>query len=150
VRFPDLSTLLAGGAVPESLRAAALQAINDELAPLRPAENGSSAEGGEQAPPRISEDLLQAAVKLHEWVITQTVVEPELTADMLPLLPAEDLEMIAAIAKRERDTDALGVRLGVDPLSRWRTFREIHECPEGCEACEAARSVFSGYELDAM
>jgi hypothetical protein len=145
VRIPDLATLLAGDAVPEHLRVVAFQKISDELSEAL-IEKGE----GENAQPRISQEVMNAAVELHRWVVIQSVVEPKLTVETLELVPAEDIEFLAEIATRERDTDALGVHLGVAPLSRFDTFRHFHKCAEDCSACQEVRAVFSTYRTSEL
>ena len=51
------------------------------------------------------------------------------------LLPA-DYRWAMLVAFGETDTDGEGKRLwGREPISRWKTFREEHECAEDCAGC---------------
>jgi hypothetical protein len=44
--------------------------------------------------------------------------------------------MVSEIVQRLRVTDARGVRIGVEPLDRWASFREAHGCPDqDCPGC---------------
>jgi len=147
VRIPDMSMLMAGDALPEHLRVIAYKMATDDIGVLLKEKEGADGNG---SAPELDPEILKAATELGEWLVLQTVVEPELTPEQVSALPTEDKEMLVSIAKRERDRDAFGVRLGVDPLSRWDTFRHEHECPEGCPACERARQVFSTAELGEM
>src|SRR5262245_15685657 len=140
IRIPDVGMLLKGGAVPEKLRIAALAYISRELTGKVPGLVREEDDGNAI----IDEEILADQMRMHDWIVLQSVVEPQLTEDDLPNIPVEDLVMLTEIANRERDTDALGVRLGVEPLDRWLPFREAHGCPaEGCPACEAARARLS-------
>lgn len=141
IRIPNLGLLLEGDALPQTLRNAALTELVD---PVAAKVARASAEGS--AAPAVSLDEVKELYDLHKWLVVQTVVEPTLTIDDLPDLPQEDLEMLTQIATRERTTDARGVALGVDPLSRWETFREFHRCPEECAPCQKVLDAFSTTE----
>lgn len=140
IRFPSMTDLIKRDAIPDHLRETALSDMARELA---------ADMSGEESLPKLSTEDVVAIQELHEWLVTETVVEPKLTIDDLPELPQEDLEMLTAIASRRRDIDARGIRLGVEPLSRWESFRHFHECDADCEACQSCRNAFSaaGVEL---
>lgn len=139
IRIPNLGLLLEGDALPQSLRNVALQEIVD---PVRE-QVARSQINGDTDRPDITLEQVKELFELHKWLVVQTVVDPVLEMDDLPDLPQEDLEFLTQIATRERTTDAAGRSLGTEPLSRWDTFREKHECAEGCEACQAVVDVFS-------
>lgn len=133
IRIPNLASLVAMDAVPEQLKGAALREIAQELVgSLQAVADGGASEV------KLSEEDVKALYELNEWMLCWSLIEPEITPADLPELPEEDLEMLVQIVSRERDVDARGVRLGVEPLSRLERFRHHHECPPGCEACEAA------------
>lgn len=137
IKLPDLEGMLAGDALPEHLRAVAFKEVADEI-------RGITQQNGEEpASPEINPEIVKKGVELRDWIVVATVVEPQLTMADLPSVPAEDRTMISSLAMRELDTDARGVTLGVAPLSRFRIFREIHECAEDCAACEEVRSALS-------
>lgn len=140
IRIPNLGLLLEGDALPQTLRNAALTELVDPIS----AQVTRAAGGGEK--PAIGIEEVKDLYDLHKWLVVQTVIEPELELDDLPDLPQEDLEMLTQIATRERTTDALGRSLGVEPLSRYETFRTEHKCATGCEACEKVVGVFSTVE----
>jgi aminoglycoside/choline kinase family phosphotransferase len=140
IRIPDLPTLMLAGALPERLRGAALEVLNREV--KREAQVAAALAGGGVDVPDLTEDDLNELTKLRIWLAAEMVVEPEVTeADFQQdgPLPKEDAALLAAIAIRERDTDALGVRLGVAELSAYDRFLLVHECSPGCKACEAKR-----------
>lgn len=59
--------------------------------------------------------------------------------DKIELVPPVDYRWALAIAMGEEDRDGEGRRLwGREPLSRWATFREEHDCPPDCEKCSRA------------
>lgn len=68
-----------------------------------------------------------------EWI---DVDLSALEEDELAEFPEDDLAMVAEIVQRLRTHDAAGVRVGVEPLDRWATFRRLHGCGEDCEGCE--------------
>lgn len=137
IRIPNIGVLLKQDMIPSHLRRVAYDKI------ARDAGLGDSGETDEDAPKVDVAETVNSLYGLAEWLVTQTVVEPQLTVEDLPLLPQEDIDLLMNIALRERDTDARGVRLGVEPLSRWDTFRREHECAEGCEACERTLAQLS-------
>lgn len=149
IRIPNVGLLLEGDALPQRLRQVALQEMLDPIEAR--VARGSISAGGEDepsqdAPAAVTLDEVKQLYDLNNWLVVQTVLEPELTIDDLPDLPAEDLEMLIKIANRERTVDAVGKSLGTDPLSRWETFRVKHGCAEGCEACTEVRLAFSTVE----
>lgn len=142
VRIPDLAAMLAMGQIPEHLRQVALlSAFKEEGDPplaLQKHDDGS---------PVLTDDVAKGFYDLKSHIIVATVVEPALTQAEASEIPVEDRDMLYAIAMRERDTDALGVRLGVEPLSRWATFRGKHGCPPDCPACNEAVGELSTVDL---
>lgn len=136
VRIPDLSLLIANDAVPENLRGAALEELMGTMAAL---QAPAAADGSDPERPRIDKEKIQQLASLHFFLVSEMLVEPALTISELERaeLPNEDLELLVQLATRERDTDALGVVLGVVPLSRFARFRDHHGCDESCEACAA-------------
>lgn len=154
IRIPDLSLLVAVDAVPEQLRMSALTRVMEEIHGAPPAEmvpetNGSPVDLDE------SERTIKEFVHLHIWLVSQMFVEPEYTFDELmpgsPVRPSdENMVLLIQLATRGRDTDAAGVKLGIEPLSRWETFRKHHKCRPACAACVATLSDFSTTGLDSL
>lgn len=154
IRIPDLAMLLAGDAVPDHLRATALELIMAEIRGPQPAAVPAETQLTEPDEQRQQRDLetIKEVSELHLWLIAQMLLEPAYTADELregahTRPPSEDMFFLTQIARRERDTDARGVKLGVDRLSRWERFRHHHGCPEGCEACSLTVQDFSSARL---
>lgn len=147
VKFPDLVSIASGDALPEHLKNAALlelaQSMSGGTAAAVTAETGGAA-----TPGGLSVEQVHGIRELYEWLITETVVEPRITVEDLPRLPSEDKEFLAEIASRQRETDALGVHLGVVPLSRFARFRAAHGCDDRdagapCKACEELQNDVS-------
>ncbi len=151
IRIPNLGQLIKRDMIPQRLQGVALQQILTGAA-LGPdtagAENGASPEEKVEA----QREMVRGLIELTEWLVVEMVVEPKIELDDLPGFPQEDLDMLVSIAQRERDTDALGVRLGVTALSRWEVFRRHHGCEkrevelgagEECPDCQAVRGELS-------
>lgn len=152
IRIPDLALLLAGDAVPERLRVVALSQVMDEIRGFSDDDNTGGAESAveerdEEAEAAKHLEALKRLAELHRWIVSQMLVEPRLTPDELADVvngpPEDDVLLLTAIATRERATDARGVTIGVEPLSRYAGFREVHGCAPDCAACEALRQRFS-------
>jgi hypothetical protein len=143
IRLPDLGALVAGERVPDHLRTAAVQKLLGEINPSA-VDEGETA-GQSQA--KQLEETLPLALQFNDWVVSEMLVDPvmsmqDLAMDSDTRPPEEDMEMLVQIAMRERDRDARGVRLGVEPLSRMERFRHWHKCPPDCPACvEYGREV---------
>jgi hypothetical protein len=106
--IPNQAALLKGGQIPNDLLAIVLkQQKGDEDLTV--------------------EDIKQAA-EFDRFLVTQTVVEPEITEDDLNDLPAEDLTMLVEFATRRRDTDVLGHHLaGLETTDEFKKFRDLEE-----------------------
>lgn len=147
IKIPDLTILLVGDAIPESLRGAALSQVFEDIAKhVAPPAEGD-AEPDEEG--RMA--ALKNLSELQRWLVLQMVQEPALTDADLADIPADDLGMLTLIAIRERDKDARGVTIGVDPLSRWDAFREeLNGVTGGEEIISRLRQRFSTSLLDGV
>lgn len=143
IRIPDLAAMLALGQIPDTLRLAALtQAFREEGDPpltLQKKDDGT---------PLLDQELVKQFYDLRTHIVAASVVDPQVTPEDVAEIPVEDRDMIYAIAMRERYTDARGVTLGVEPLSRWETFRDRHSCPADCPHCAEALRELSTVDLD--
>lgn len=151
IRIPDLALLLSADALPEALRVVALEQLLKAPAPAplvdasdfppdAPTPESEARTPAADAAEKVSK--FAALADLYHFLVSWMLVEPAYTPEELghdsPLRPpAEDMEMLIDIARRDRNTDARGVTIGVEPLKRWATFRRHHECPESCQACAA-------------
>ncbi len=152
IRFPDLSALIRSDTMPEGLRAIALRTAFDDLELTAP--SGEVTGEDEEAKRRAEEEQYKQAkdlVLMLDTLLVEMIVKPKLTLEEVSQIPGEDRDFLLEIAQRQRHTDALGVRLGVAPLSAFREFRELHGCehvePPGCEACAALQQQFSTADL---
>lgn len=143
-RIPDAGALLRADAMPERLRAIVLLELTHK--------DGAAGALAEQIIAGIDdtekladiEKSQQALDQMQRRLLLEMVVDPALAEDDLDDVPVDDRLMLVGIAQRELAYDALGRRVGVEPLDRWDTFREAHHCPaEGCDACEQARRQLS-------
>lgn len=152
VQMPDLSRLIRSDLLPEDLRAAALRRAFDDLevAPPLDPNVGNDPEKMQKA---LEERFAMAKqlVQFLDFLLTEMMVEPKLSMEEVAKIPGEDRDMLIAIAQRERNTDARGVRLGVAPLNAFHEFRELHGCvdrePEGCPSCQTLQQLFSSADL---
>lgn len=134
MKIPDLAALMASEAVPENLRGAALLELAGGLANL---------ERDTQGIPKVSNDVLKGEADLRYWLVEQAVIDPPLTNEQVRDIPSEDRDMIVAIAQRQQDVDALGIKIGLEPVSRYEKWRDAHACGDDCEACQNVVSAFS-------
>lgn len=152
IRIPDLAAMFVDGHVPEELRQVAMSVIAG-VDPMDQTLLQEAKEGGDgPGRPQIDERMLSDYIDLLRLLVSSALVEPEVSYEQIKqgLLPNEDVELLAAIVSRRRDTDAKGVILGVEPLERWATFREEHRCPPGCEACQKVIEAFSTVDVGAV
>jgi hypothetical protein len=145
VRLPDLAILIEGDALPERLRTVAADLWQTGAPTLMGEKDGDGK-------PMLDMDMVKSLAQLRRHLAAMCLVDPPLSADELQTsgIPAEDIDLLASIAMRERDTDARGVKLGVMPLSRFDTFREEHRCPEDCPSCAQVSGRFSTRRADVV
>lgn len=144
-RIPDLPTLMLADAVPEHLRDAAVQVLNQEM--KGQAQMAQALAGVPIDVQEFDYEQITRFAELKTWLAAEMVVEPEVTADDFRaggMMPKEDAALLTAIAARERSTDARGRRLGVVELRELDRFLLEYECSPGCEGCAANRAAVSG------
>ena len=161
IRIPGIATLLEHGDLPEDLLELALLELTTDggaTASLA-AELAASANGArEKALERIASygafqrELVRAAVTAVESESGAWLPVELSAADVADgALPEDDLAMVAEIVQRLRAHDARGVKIGVEPLDRWATFREAHGCSdEGCEGCQKLIDALSSVDVGAV
>ncbi|HWE83055.1 MAG TPA: hypothetical protein VG265_15490 [Gaiellaceae bacterium] len=161
ITIPDVSALMHGEAIPDTLRRAAVQEL------IRPdgvegaiAEKAKASENDPVAEAEVLE-LVKQGLELRRWAGWQCLVTPSLPykadEDTPPetftyaQVPPADRELLSQIAMRERNTDARGVVLGVVTLDVFARFRHHHDCPADCKACEALqREVSTLHPVDVL
>jgi hypothetical protein len=139
IRIPDLSMLLANDAVPEELRTAAIEEINNAYRAA-----SASASGAEYAMPEISVERMRDLAGLNRYLVSESLVDPPLSDEQLASgqIPDEDILMLSQFASRERVYDAKGVKLGIEPIDRYQEWVDAHGCADDCKHCaEAIRAL---------
>lgn len=138
IRPTDLGMHALAGDLPMSLReiTRAQEALEETL------QNPGKVETPEEKKAR------EAGADYFLSLIKMTIVEPDFSrvatlAELMEILIPADTNWLLRVANGQEDRDAEGKRLwGREPLSRWKTFRELHRCPENCEACNELRREF--------
>ena len=132
IRPLNLEQYALSGGLPSQLRALALQGaagINQLFA----GDDGELSAKGESL-----REFLDGIVK--KMVVEPNLHNADLEEDLLPV----DYRWLVNIALGEEDRDGEGRLLwGREPLSRWATFRDEHDCPEDCEGCQRVRDRLS-------
>jgi hypothetical protein len=150
IRIPNLAELIRTQLVPSRLMQTAIrELISPGVVPIK--ASGEAEPGTEAGEASVEWDVdeIGRMLELSEWLVTEMLVEPKLTVEDLrdPARrpPAQDIDMLISIARRDRDWDARGVKIGVFPIDRAATFRRNHGCTADCEACAE-----SGRELSTL
>lgn len=106
IKLPNLPELVKSGEFPNHLVDIAISVATGET--------------------KISKEEVTAQADFYRELVARTVVEPALTPEDVAELPFEDVELLAALATRQRDVDALGHHLaGLEKSEDWRKFRQI-------------------------
>lgn len=157
IRIPGIGTLLERGDLPDDLLEIALLELTSEggataaLAADLVSENGTREKALERLARygEFQRHLVCAAVEAVETApgaFEPLILSPESLLD--GSLPEDDLAMVAEIVQRLRAHDARGVRIGVEPIDRWATFREAHGCSdENCEGCQKLVAALSSVDV---
>jgi hypothetical protein len=152
VRLPGIATLLERGELPGSLAGLAVMDVIDELGSA-----GAIVKEREERDPAEMVDRLREFADYQRHLARSAIVAFEagdewvnvtLTDADMEDLPEGDLSMVAELVQRLRNTDARGVRIGVEPLDRWNYFREVHGCGPDCPACDQILDEFSTADVD--
>lgn len=108
VRIPNLPLMIKQGSIPNNLIQTALGVMDNQS---------------------ITAELLSEQADFFHMLVASMVVEPELTPEEVPeVVPYEDIELLAELATRQRDVDALGHHIGGLHTSKdWRVFRGLED-----------------------
>jgi hypothetical protein len=118
IKLPNLSLMLRTGNIPNSLVDAAVEMQN---------VLGSGN-------PEITREMIETQWDYYSFLVSKTVVEPQITEEEVAEIPAEDVEMLVEFATRQRDIDAVYRHIaGLDTLESFRRFRGISSGPESLE-----------------
>lgn len=105
ISIPNLPAMIKSGQLPNPLLDVATKAATDQEVP---------------------EDLFEKLDELNTFLVSKTVVKPEITVDEVNDLPAEDLDMLIGFATRSRDLDAAGNHIaGLEKIPSFRRFRGL-------------------------
>lgn len=74
----------------------------------------------------VSTEEIKSQAEFYRELVSRTVVAPALSPEDVKDVPFEDVELLASIATRQRDVDALGHHIaGLDSNADWRKFRGV-------------------------
>lgn len=114
LKVPNLAQLAKTGQLPNDLIRTAIPEV-----------------AGVEPEPLSEEEALKTIQKLADfqtWITTISVVSPTIDEDDVPDLPTEDVEMIVALATRQRDLDAVGHHIGgLEKSADFRRFRGLSD-----------------------
>jgi hypothetical protein len=114
VKIPNLPELVAAGEFPNHLVETAISVATGET--------------------KVTPEEIKAQAEFYRELVSRSIVEPKVAAEDVGGLPFEDIELIASIATRQRDVDALGHHIaGLDKNKDWRKFRGIDYLDEDLE-----------------
>lgn len=106
IKIPNLPELVSAGEFPNHLVDTAIAVATGET--------------------KVTSEEVKAQAEFYRELVSRTVVTPALTPEDVRELPFEDIELLSAIATRQRDVDALGHHIaGLDSNADWRKFRGI-------------------------
>jgi hypothetical protein len=106
IKIPNLPELVAAGEFPNHLVDTAINVATGKT--------------------EVSSEEIKQQAEFYRELVSRTVIEPALTPEDVADVPFEDVELIAAIATRQRDVDALGHHIaGLDNNADWRKFRGV-------------------------
>jgi hypothetical protein len=109
IKLPNLPELVRSGEFPNHLVDTAIKVAST------PAEDQ-----------KITPEDVKAQAEFYCALVSFALVEPAVTPEDVKELPFEDIELLAALATRQRDLDALGHQIaGLDKNEDWRKFRGI-------------------------
>lgn len=106
IKIPNLPELVSSGEFPNHLVDTAISVASGET--------------------KVSTEEVKAQAEFYRELVSRTVVHPALTPADVKDIPFEDVELLSAIATRQRDVDALGHHIaGLDNNENWRKFRGV-------------------------
>lgn len=81
----------------------------------------------EEPTPEQKRENLTKLANFHNWLVSQTLVDPALTPDEVQeTVPTPDLEVLVELASRRRDMDVTGHHIGgLEASAEFRKFRGI-------------------------
>lgn len=114
IELPNLGEMIKGGELSNKLVQIATKKINRE---------------------DINVDLISQLADFNRFLVAKTVVNPKVEETDVPSLPPEDIDLIVALANRERDVDAVGHQLaGLESDAAFRKFRRFDSSDEDLQS----------------
>lgn len=108
IQIPNLPELASSGEFPNHLVETAIDVASGET--------------------KVTIEEVKKQAEFYRHLISKTVVTPALTVEDVAEIPFEDIELLASIATRQRDVDALGHHIaGLDANEDWRRFRGLSD-----------------------
>jgi hypothetical protein len=110
IRVPNLPAMVKSGVFPNNLISIAINKITED---------------------EVDESKIKELAEYHDFLVSHMLVKPEVAAEDVKDLPAQDVDMLIAIANRERDMDAVGHHLaGLETHEGFRKFRGLDDSDE--------------------
>jgi hypothetical protein len=108
IRIPNLPELVSSGDFPNHLVEVAISVATGET--------------------KVTGEEIKAQAEFYRELVSRTLITPAVGPDDVKELPFEDIELLASIATRQRDVDALGHHIaGLDKNEDWRKFRGLDD-----------------------
>lgn len=105
IEVPNLPELISAGEFPNHLIDAAINVAQGE---------------------KVTREHIAEQAEFYRHLVAKTVKSPEIAPEDVKELPFEDVELIAAIATRQRDVDGIGEQIaGLDKSDAWKRFRGV-------------------------
>lgn len=118
IELPNLSLMLKTGQIPNVLVDAAVEMQN------------AATRGVE-----VTREMIESQWDFYSFLVSKTVVEPEVSPEEVEHIPAEDVEMLVEFATRQRDIDAVYKHIaGLDKMESFRKFRSLDGGIPGLES----------------
>lgn len=113
IRIPNLAKMAQAGELDNDL--------------LQYAVPNLPADDSEEPTPEQKKENLTKLANFHQWLVSKTLVEPELTPEEVKeTVPTPDLEVLVELASRRRDMDVVGHQIGgLEVSADFRKFRGI-------------------------
>jgi hypothetical protein len=108
IKIPNLPELVSAGEFPNHLVEVAISVATGET--------------------KVTGEEVKAQAEFYRELVSRALVTPEVAPADVKDLPFEDVELLAAIATRQRDVDALGHHIaGLHNNEDWRKFRQLQD-----------------------
>lgn len=111
IKLPNLPEMIKAGQFPNQLLSIAIKRVQEE---------------------EITADKIKELADYHRFIVHTMLIAPKVELEDVPELPPADVDMLIAIANRERDMDAVGHHLsGLETVDAFQKFRGLDRRDEG-------------------